>query len=69
MQDVEALYDGAVAKRPARTRARSTDVRWMLEELRVSLFAQQLGTPVPVSTTRIKKALRRLLSRLARSSG
>ena len=32
-------------------------VRWMLEELRVSLFAQQLGTPGPVSTTRIRKAL------------
>ncbi|WP_242448287.1 ATP-dependent RNA helicase HrpA [Cellulomonas sp. WB94] len=33
------------------------DVRWMLEELRVSLFAQQLGTPVPVSDKRIRKAL------------
>lgn len=31
--------------------------RWMLEELRVSLFAQQLGTPEPVSVQRIKKAL------------
>ena len=26
-------------------------VRWMLEELRVSLWAQQLGTPYPVSET------------------
>jgi len=33
------------------------DIGWLLEELRVSLFAQQLGTPGPVSTTRIKKAL------------
>jgi len=33
------------------------DVRWMLEELRVSLFAQQLGTPAPVSDKRIRKAL------------
>ncbi|HEU5044297.1 MAG TPA: DUF3418 domain-containing protein, partial [Nocardioidaceae bacterium] len=32
-------------------------VRWMLEELRVSLWAQQLGTPYPVSETRIRKAL------------
>jgi ATP-dependent helicase HrpA len=32
-------------------------VRWMLEELRVSLFAQSLGTPEPVSVQRIKKAL------------
>ena len=33
------------------------NARWMLEELRVSLFAQQLGTPEPVSVQRIKKAL------------
>jgi ATP-dependent helicase HrpA len=32
-------------------------VRWMLEELRVSLFAQVLGTAEPVSVQRIKKAL------------
>jgi ATP-dependent helicase HrpA len=29
----------------------------MLEELRVSLFAQQLGTPRPVSEQRIYKAI------------
>ena len=33
------------------------EVRWMLEELRVSFFAQQLGTAAPVSATRIRKAL------------
>ncbi len=32
-------------------------VRWLLEELRVSLWAQHLGTAVPVSETRIWKAL------------
>ncbi|WP_315093313.1 ATP-dependent RNA helicase HrpA [uncultured Cellulomonas sp.] len=53
--DVEALYDKAAAKHPGDPAL--TEVRWMLEELRVSLFAQQLGTPGPVSTTRIKKAL------------
>lgn len=31
--------------------------RWMLEELRVSIFAQQLGTSEPVSLQRITKAL------------
>jgi ATP-dependent helicase HrpA len=36
---------------------RLVQVRWMLEELRVSLFAQSLGTPEPVSVQRIKKAL------------
>lgn len=55
VQDVETLYDDAVAKHPSDPEIRA--VRWLLEELRVSLFAQQLGTPVPVSTTRIKKAL------------
>jgi ATP-dependent helicase HrpA len=29
--------------------------RWMLEEFRVSLFAQELGTAVPVSTKRLEK--------------
>ncbi|GAA1851028.1 ATP-dependent RNA helicase HrpA [Microbacterium koreense] len=33
-------------------------VRWMLEEYRVSLFAQALGTAEPVSLPRIQKALR-----------
>jgi ATP-dependent helicase HrpA len=32
-------------------------VRWMLEELRVSLWAQQLGTDGPVSDQRIRKVL------------
>jgi ATP-dependent helicase HrpA len=32
-------------------------VRWMLEELRVSVFAQQLGTPNPVSEKRIRRAM------------
>ncbi|QTX04042.1 ATP-dependent RNA helicase HrpA [Agromyces archimandritae] len=32
-------------------------VRWMLEELRIGLFAQRLGTAEPVSVQRIRKAL------------
>ncbi|WP_448610402.1 ATP-dependent RNA helicase HrpA [Geodermatophilus sp. URMC 60] len=32
-------------------------VRWMLEELRVSLFAQSVGTPRPVSEQRVYKAI------------
>jgi len=32
-------------------------VRWMLEELRVSLWAQRLGTAYPVSEARVRKAL------------
>lgn len=33
------------------------DIRWMIEELRVSLFAQALGTKYPVSEKRIQQAL------------
>ena len=31
------------------------EFRWMLEELRVSLFAQQLRTPMPVSVKRLER--------------
>jgi ATP-dependent helicase HrpA len=45
-----ALYDNASPeKRPA--------IRWLIEELRISLFAQTLGTTESVSVQRIKKAL------------
>ncbi len=35
--------------------ARLTEYRWMLEELRVSLFAQELRTPMPISVKRLQK--------------
>jgi ATP-dependent helicase HrpA len=35
--------------------ARLEEFRWMLEELRVSLWAQQLKTPFPVSFKRLEK--------------
>ena len=35
--------------------ARLEEFRWMLEELRVSLFAQELRTPQPVSAKRLEK--------------
>jgi ATP-dependent helicase HrpA len=44
----------------ARRGADARAVRWMLEELRVSLFAQTLGTSGPVSEKRIQTALDRL---------
>ena len=34
---------------------RLDDFRWMLEELRVSLFAQELRTPMPVSVKRLER--------------
>ena len=48
---IEALPPG----RPPGAALRS--VRWLLEEYRISLWAQQLGTAVPVSDQRIRKAL------------
>ncbi|MFV0452527.1 MAG: ATP-dependent RNA helicase HrpA, partial [Propioniciclava sp.] len=37
--------------------AEVAELAWMLEELRVSLFAQSLGTAHPVSATRVRRAL------------
>jgi ATP-dependent helicase HrpA len=51
LHQVAALQEG----RPAGERLRRA--RWMLEEYRVSLFAQQLGTEGPVSDQRIRKLL------------
>lgn len=36
--------------------SRLSEFRWLLEELRVSLFAQELKTPQPVSVKRLEKA-------------
>lgn len=33
------------------------EIRWMIEELRVSFFAQQLGTPYPISDKRVRNAI------------
>ncbi len=35
---------------------RAAEYRWMIEELRVSLYAQELRTPMPVSVKRVTKA-------------
>jgi ATP-dependent helicase HrpA len=37
-----------------------SELRWMIEELRVSLWAQDLGTPAPVSEQRIMRAMDRM---------
>ena len=31
------------------------EYRWLLEELRVSLYAQELKTPMPISVKRLQK--------------
>ena len=56
---VQEVYAELVAALPP-TRAAAedvTDIGWLIEELRVSLWAQQLGTPRPVSEKRIYRAI------------
>ncbi len=62
VHDVEEAYQrarAAYAQGPADPvrAADLAEVRWLIEELRVSLFAQQLGTDGPVSEKRIRKLL------------
>ncbi|MDZ4126135.1 MAG: DUF3418 domain-containing protein, partial [Hydrogenophaga sp.] len=45
-----------VAERKGVQDARLQELRWLLEELRVSFFAQELRTPQPVSVKRLDKA-------------
>ncbi|MEU6581637.1 ATP-dependent RNA helicase HrpA [Nocardia sp. NPDC046763] len=56
---VHAAYDRLVSNLPESRRGGRdiVEIWWMIEELRVSLFAQQLGTPYPVSAKRIEKAI------------
>ncbi len=58
VQALEDAYDAALRERAlAEWDPRARAARWMLEELRVSLFAQTLGTAVPVSAKRVRTAL------------
>ena len=56
---VYAAYDRLLARLPEerRTATDVVDIYWMIEELRVSLFAQGLGTRIPVSEKRVLKAI------------
>ncbi|WP_406637516.1 ATP-dependent RNA helicase HrpA [Pseudarthrobacter quantipunctorum] len=64
VQRLEDDYDDAVsALLPGRKAGPDlTQVRWMLEELRVSLFAVELGTAYSVSEKRIRAALNKALA-------
>jgi ATP-dependent helicase HrpA len=63
---VQDAYDELVrAIPPARITAGDvTDIAWQIEELRVSLWAQQLGTPRPISEQRIYRAIDLVSQRL-----
>ncbi len=41
---------------------RAGEFRWLVEEFRVSLFAQELGTAEPVSAVRLEKVLRETIA-------
>jgi ATP-dependent helicase HrpA len=49
------LLNRELAARKGVADARLAEFRWLLEELRVSLFAQELRTPMPVSVKRLQK--------------
>jgi ATP-dependent helicase HrpA len=56
LKPLEQKYWRLVAERKGQTDARMLEFRWLLEELRVSFFAQELKTPQPVSVKRLEKA-------------
>ena len=58
----EQRYWRLVAERKGATDARMQEFRWLLEELRVSFFAQELRTPQPVSIKRLEKVWQQLNS-------
>lgn len=51
----EQRYWRLVAERKGQVDGRMQELRWLLEELRVSFFAQELRTPQPVSVKRLEK--------------
>ncbi len=65
MREMQSLYsqwqekDQALRK-AGRLDARVDELRWSFEELRVSLFAQELKTPAPISLKRIEKRWKEL---------
>ncbi len=56
MAPLLTLYQRARAARKGAPDAGLDEFRWLLEELRVALFAQELRTPMPVSVKRLQKS-------------
>ncbi len=54
-QQVAGKYQRALKERARSADPKMIEFRWLLEELRVSLFAQELRTPMPVSVKRLQK--------------
>ena len=62
LRPIEQRHTRHLAERKGVPDARLDEFRWLLEELRVSLFAQELRTPQPVSVKRLEKAWAQLSS-------
>jgi ATP-dependent helicase HrpA len=61
-QTAAAQFQRTVKNQPLKNLdPRMIEFRWMLEELRVSLFAQELRTPMPVSSKRLQKVWESML--------
>ena len=59
---LQSQWVRAIANQRGAAHPRLEEYRWLLEELRVSLFAQELRTPVPVSAKRLEKVWQSLQS-------
>jgi ATP-dependent helicase HrpA len=55
LQPLLQHYQRALSQRGGVADPRLAEFRWLLEELRISLFAQELRTPMPVSVKRLHK--------------
>jgi ATP-dependent helicase HrpA len=55
VQEVQREYEQLTATMSETPALR--EIRWMIEELRVGLFAQALGTAYPISDVRIYRAI------------
>ncbi len=62
VKPLEQRYTRRLAELKGVRDARLDDFRWQLEELRVSLFAQELRTPQPVSVKRLDKVWAQIVS-------
>lgn len=66
VEEVKNLYENWLNSLTENQRLQQqvVNIRWMIEELRVNLFAQQLGTPYPISAKRIKQQIEQVKSEL-----
>ena len=66
IEEVENQYEKWVNSLPQIVRSKDSviNIRWMIQELRVNLFAQQLGTPYPISPKRVKQQIELVKSEL-----